>query len=118
MREGIIFHPALDLSKLSDEEIHNKLNEIYRRISLATYHFVNGEVVSQLNNLQNMLVNEQQERLEKERYAMYEASRPKIIETEPDLRVADIKKEAPVKREETKRRTYVPIILKHWKNKP
>jgi hypothetical protein len=112
---GALFHPSLNLSKFSDEELTVKLNELSKRLAFASTTFLNQEVISQLHNLINVLVTEQSERIEKERYALLDSSSPKIIETEPDLKEIDLKKTEPVKRDDSKKRTYVPIILKHWK---
>lgn len=115
---GALFHPSLNLSKLSDEDLNGKVTELYKRIAFASRNFLNQEVMNQLHNLLNVMITEQSERVEKERYAMQEALSPRIIETEPDLKELQQKKELPVKRDETKRRTYIPIINKHWKTPP
>jgi hypothetical protein len=117
-RFGVLFHPSLDLSKLSDEDLHVKLTEVNRRLAYVSRSFFNQEVMAQLNNLQNVILTEQQERLERERFNILDASRPKIIETEPDLREPDPRKEQLPKVEGPKRKLHVPIIFKHWKNKP
>ena len=113
-----VIYPGLNPAKLTDEDLCLKINEIAKRLAFASRSFVNQEVIGQLHNMQNVFITEQSERLERERFALEEASKPKLIETEPDLRQRDLKKEVPVRRDETRKKLHVPVILKSWKNSP
>jgi hypothetical protein len=80
-------HPFFDSSKLSEDELTSKINEIQGRLVYAQRIAYNGDMVRQFNALLDQLVFEREERYRKEIFHQMQKDFPKIIETEPDLRV-------------------------------
>jgi hypothetical protein len=115
---GIMFYPSLDLSGLSSEELQDKLSDVTNRLGVASRLSRHSEVLEQLNNLRNVLLTEQWERVERDRYAAAEPLRNRIIESDPQVRQPDPKREVSQRRDSGKPRMQIPIITKHWKTPP
>lgn len=112
---GVILSPGWDTSKMSDEEIQEKLNDLNHKMIYAYSTFGHqSEMIMQLRNLQNILRFEQTERMSKEMAAVMINNSSKILETEPDLQVHETKKDMQSKsKSDTQKRT-IPVILKTW----
>jgi hypothetical protein len=115
---GVIFYPTLDLSTLSNEDIQEKLSDVTNRLGAASRLSRRPEVFEQLNNLRNILVTEQWDRVERDSYAASESTRNRIIESDPQTKQPDPKQPVAQRRDLSKPRMQIPIITKHWKNAP
>jgi hypothetical protein len=80
-------HPFFDSSKLSEDELTAKINEVQSRLSYAQRVAYNGDMVRQFNAFLDQLIFEREERYRKEIFNQRQKDFPVIIETEPDLRV-------------------------------
>jgi gas vesicle protein len=112
-------HPGLNLSNLSDEEITSKITDLHSRLRYAFSSWHNSQMISQLQNLLDSLVFEQNERLMKEVAAYKAATQKETIESDPEFAHKDIKKEMQQmsKKDDPRKKRQIPIITKNWVSK-
>lgn len=78
-------YPGLDVSKLTDDQLMNKIAEIHGKL-LYAYNFSNAqEFVDQLQWILETLQFEQSDRANRRAWEIMSRKQPQVIETEPDL---------------------------------
>ena len=114
---GVLITPGLDSSRLTDEEIQNKIQEIDKRLLFITntYGFA-SQMIPQLQDIKNILQSEAYERYARERGETMKANKNDIIESEPDLIADKHKRDQQKPVAVTHGKKSMPTIIKNWVN--
>lgn len=101
-------HPFFDASKLSDDEIREKLGELQSRLWAAHAMAMSYDMREQIQGYIAILEQELQMRFATEMQKSWDALFPDVIETEPDLKpdaaAKKAAKEGPKKKEGVRER--------------
>jgi hypothetical protein len=112
-------HPGLDASRISDEELTSKITDLHSRLRYAFSSWHNSQMISQLQNLLDSLVFEQNERLLKEVAAYNAATQKNTFDSDPEFSHKDKKNELQrtSKTDDPRKKRQIPIITKNWVSK-
>lgn len=90
-------YPGLDVTKLTDDQLMNKIAEIHSKLLYAYSYSNSQEFVEQLQWILESLQFEQSDRAQRRAWEIMSRKQPQVIETEPDLIVKQ-KDELPSKK--------------------
>jgi hypothetical protein len=79
-------NPFFDASRLSEDELTQKINELQSKLVWATRVYYNQDMIRQFNSYLDQLMFERDERYRKDIFSQQQKDFPKIIETDPDMK--------------------------------